>query len=172
MRPLPNRKRTRLAFFDYSDDGVYFITICTAKREHFLGEIQNDKMILNACGKIVAQCWQEIPTHFPDVELDVFVVMPNHIHGVIRIGNERKGLENADVGNGHARSSRKKSNLSVIIGSFKSATSKQIHQKIRSDFVWQKSFHDHIIRDEEEMNQICDYISLNPENWAKDKNNF
>ncbi|MCF7836435.1 transposase [Candidatus Gracilibacteria bacterium] len=174
----PNRKRTRLAFFDYATGGAYFVTICTENREHFFGEIHDDKMILNDCGKIVVKCWQEIPTHFPDTKLDEFVVMPNHIHGIVRIGNSINGvenavnLENADVGNGHARSSSKKSNLSAILGSFKSAASKEIHQKIRMDFAWQKSFHDHIIRDDEELNLIREYISSNPENWAKDKNNF
>jgi putative transposase len=168
----PNRKLTRLAFFDYATDGAYYVTICSTDREHFFGEIRGDKMFLNDCGKIAAKCWQEIPTHFPGARLDEFVVMPNHIHGIVWIGDLMNGVENAGVGNGHARSSPKKSNLSAILGSFKSAASKQIHQKNRADFAWQKSFHDHIIRDEEELNSIRDYILANPENWAKDKNNF
>ncbi len=169
MQAHPERKPLRLKSFDYSTDGAYFATICTANREHFFGEIRDKKMVPNACGKITQKCWREIPDHFPHVRIDEFVVMPNHVHGIVWIENE-----NVTVGGGHARPlrSRKKSNLSTIIGSFKSAVSKQTHEINTTDFAWQKSFHDRIIRDDEELNRIREYIFLNPENWENDQNNL
>jgi len=121
-----NRKRNRLANFDYSSSRAYFVTICTANREHFFGEIRENKMILNDCGEITQKCWQEIPVHFLNVKLDEFIVMPNHTHGIIRIGNPID-----DIFIQSKKKISKKSNLSVIVGSFKSATSKEVHRKIR-----------------------------------------
>lgn len=82
-----NRRSIRLKGYDYSQEGWYFLTICTHNKQHLFGEIENYKMILNDVGKIVNTCWLEIPEHFPNVTLHEFVIMPNHIHGIIEITN-------------------------------------------------------------------------------------
>ncbi|MBU1132275.1 hypothetical protein KKC32_03470 [Patescibacteria group bacterium] len=79
------RKRNRLQNYDYSQNGLYFVTICTKNKEELFGNVKNEKMILNEYGRIAKKCWREIPRHFPAVELDEFVVMPNHVHGIIEI---------------------------------------------------------------------------------------
>ena len=85
LHPDHNRKRVRLKDYDYSSEGFYCVTICTHNREYLFGEIRENKMVLNALGKIVEQCWLEIPKHFLDVKLDECIVMPNHIHGIVWI---------------------------------------------------------------------------------------
>ncbi|MBX3043464.1 MAG: hypothetical protein KIT33_05120 [Candidatus Kapabacteria bacterium] len=82
-----NRKRNRLKDFDYSNDGYYFVTICTQNREEFFGKIKNGKMILNEYGAIVEKCWFDLPNHYKNCLLDEFIIMPNHIHGIVIIEN-------------------------------------------------------------------------------------
>ena len=165
-----NRKANRKKHYNYSSAGYYFVTICTKDRLSFFGKIEDCKMILNECGEIVRKCWLEIPGHFPNVKTDEFVVMPNHFHGIIII--------NDFVGNRHACSlqntheNRQHQKLPVIIGSFKSAVTKLIHRKYDKNFQWQKSYYDHIIRDESSLNNIREYIRQNPLNWDTDKNNL
>ncbi|MFH0776171.1 MAG: transposase [Patescibacteria group bacterium] len=182
MSPHPDRDRKlpRLKDFDYSTDGAYFVTICTANREQIFGKICDGKMILNEFGKITEKCWRDLPNHYSNCVLDEFVVMPNHFHGIIWIENNFDPDNGKSVGNGHARSLQetvlslpKKTNLSTVIGSFKSATTKIIRQQnSQIDSGWQKSFFDRIIRDEDELNRIRDYIWQNPENWEKDEENL
>ena len=165
-----NRKANRKKHYNYSSAGYYFVTICTKDRLSFFGKIEDGKMFLNECGEIVRKCWLEIPGHFPNVKIDEFVVMPNHFHGIIII--------NDPVGNRHACSlqdiyeNRQHQKLPVIIGSFKSAVTKLIHRKYDNIFQWQKSYYDHIIRDESSLNNIQSYIRQNPQNWDTDKNNL
>ncbi len=185
--PDPNRKRNRLKHFDYSTDGSYFVTVCTQNREHFFGEIRDKKMIPNACGKTTQKCWHEIPDHFPHARIDEFVVMPNHVHGIIWIENEIKN-HNHSVGNKNfcslPRIQRESQNkiswqtklsrsLSSIIRGFKIGVTKWCRDnEPKKSFAWQKSFHDRIIRNDEELNRIREYISLNPMNWKNDRNNL
>ena len=167
MNKFPKRKPTRLKKYDYCMPGYYFVTICVNDRIEKLGTINNYKMILNESGRIVKKIWLEISAHFNNIDLDQYIIMPNHIHGIII---------NNSVGNGHARSVNKNkinNNLSVIIGSFKSAVTKRINQLNNlSSFKWQKSFHDHIIRIDESLNKISEYIINNPANWGLDENNI
>lgn len=111
MDKFPKRKSIRLKEYDYSAIGYYYVTICTRTREELFGHIENNCMILNGIGKIVKNTWLEIPNHFSNVKLDEYIVMPNHIHGIIII--------DSPVGDGHARPVDKNKSLSVIIGSFK-----------------------------------------------------
>ncbi len=152
----PERKRNRLKNYNYSRNGWYFITICTKNRTKFFGKIvgtgHDRSMILNKCGEIVKQCWLEIPNHFRNVLLDEYIIMPNHVHGIVIIRNN------------HSTPQYQK--LPVIVGSFKSATSKYIRQfKNYNNFSWQKSFHDHIIRDEKALFNIRKYIINNSLKW-------
>jgi len=184
----------RLKDWDYSQDGFYFVTICSYSRANIFGEIRNDQMILGDFGKIVERCWRAIPTHFVNVNLDKFVIMPNHLHGIVVIDNPNpKNTTCLDVETLHAtflqnqntmflntrktnyysKISPKPNSLSTVIRSFKSAVTKNIHQITPAlDRVWQNNFFDHIIRDDEELNRIRDYIILNPKLWNEDKENL
>ena len=162
---LPGRRKPRLPVYDYSNPAWYFVTICTDNMRKIFGEIINGKMRLNALGKIVENCWNDIPTHYPNVELDYYVIMPNHVHGIIIINsNDFYGL---NVGNENIRSLHK-TNLSNVIKGFKIGVTKLSKQN-RYYFKWQKSFYDRIIRNERELYNIRKYIEINPLKWGLEK---
>ena len=168
---------SRLQGYDYSQNGMYFITICTKDREHFFGEVENGKMELNEVGKMADQFWQEIPKHFPFVKLDVHQVMPNHVHGNVEIlpcARRDEALPRLYTG-AHPQMSKispKPGSLAVIIGSYKSIVAKMIRKQLNPiTFAWQSRFYDHIIRNEIELNKIREYIITNPEMWERDRNN-
>ncbi|MFA6458301.1 MAG: transposase [Patescibacteria group bacterium] len=166
----PNRKPQRLKQFDYSTDGAYFVTICTHDRQSAFGEIQNGAMILNACGEIVHEQWEWLGAQYPYLALDEFCVMPNHFHGIVMIDNlglmgDCRVGNGCPVGNGfkpfptHTPVIRptKHHGLSEIIRGFKTFSSRRINKSVGdtlTKFHWQKSFHDHIVRDEDELNRI------------------
>ena len=171
----------RLQNWDYGWNGSYFITICTKNRKYYFGEIHDGIMYLSEAGKFADQFWYEIPEHFQFIELGEFVVMPNHIHGILIINKnentETRNVETRHVETWHALSlqigkarfqNQGKNTISSIIGSYKSAVTKNA-RKIFPDFGWQTRFHDHIIRDEKSYNRICEYIKNNPANWKDDK---
>jgi len=169
-----------------------FITICTKNREHFFGEIQHGKMELSPLGVIADILWHEIPNHASFVELGDFVVMPNHIHGILILDNpDRAVVVRTVVGTGHALSLQPsqqspdqipiaptigqnrfqnigKNTVSSIIGSYKSAVTKHAN-RLGIENGWQTRFHDHIIRNDAEYQRISDYINNNPANWSDDK---
>jgi len=153
---------TRLKEWDYSNPWWYYATINTKHHHQHFGNIENNKMNLNELGIIVQKCWNDIPNHFPEVELDYSVIMPNHIHGIIII--------NPTVETGHAPSLQKHlPSLSNIIGSFKSAVTKSAYEKGYSSFAWQPRFYDRIVRNEKELASIRIYIELNPLKWELEK---
>ena len=160
---MKERKLNRLKDYDYSQNGYYFVTICTKNREAWFGKIESDKMILNMFGEITKNFWVEIPKHFKNVSLDEFIVMPNHIHGIVII-----------VGNAYMRSlqDRTKMLLSRIIQQYKSSVTREINS-LQNDFCfkWHKSFYDHIIKDEKTLNNIREYITNNPLKWESDIEN-
>jgi len=161
---MKKRRRTRLRGYDYTIPGYYFITICTRNRVEWFGEIEDDKMILNEIGKIVKIQWLWLVEQYLYVDLDEFIVMPNHIHGILILNDDC-------VGNGRDRSSKVKS-ISSLIGAFKTKSSKIIRKNILSEFGWQKSFYDHIIINEKSLNEIREYIKNNLFNWSEDKENI
>jgi REP element-mobilizing transposase RayT len=191
-------KSARLPGWNYAADGFYFVTICTKNRVNFFGEIREREMFLSPLGQIVGKFWRGIPAHFPNAKLDKFVVMPNHLHGILVIDNWGNG-ENHDDRRDEAlprlypttpprqnfttpprlsagkhpqmsKISPKPKSLSVIIGSFKSICTKHA-RRVRSDFAWQSRFHDQIIREEKNYNNIQNYILTNVANWKKDSEN-
>ena len=154
----------RLKEYDYSTPNWYFVTINTKDHHEYFGEIKNGKMYLNELGKIVKGCWEDITKHYPNTELDYFVVIPNHVHGIIIISSVVK--------TGHAPSLQMQTHtLGNIIGSFKSAVTKQIHEQDEKHFTWQSRFYDRIIRNERELNAIRNYIQQNPFQWELDSDN-
>jgi len=190
------RRQIRLKKYDYSDAGWYFVTICTQNRECLFRDIINNQMNLNIFGEIIKRYWLEIPNHFKNVELDEFVIMPNHIHGIIIIrrntnkfvGNDprvvplnKTVLNNTKVGHDGPtlRNTRQQQLLFLIIQWFKTITTniyiKGVKNNQFSRFnkrIWQKSFYDHIIRNEYDLNRIHQYIRDNPINWNEDRNNL
>ena len=196
----------RADWWDYGWNAAYFVTICTAHREHYFGEIVNDENIvetghcpvstnvmqLSEIGQLADKFWRSITDVFPFVKLDVFVVMPNHIHGILVIdksvetghrpvsinGDDNTETRQCLVSTNNSATEQKtpgelrirnqgKGTLSSIIGSYKSIVSKHAH-KIHADFEWQGRFYDHIIRDQEELGRIANYIENNIANWSDD----
>ncbi len=162
--------------WDYSSNGYYFITICTHNREHFFGEVMADQMQLSLVGEIVAEELQKTEQIRPNVALDEWVVMPNHVHGIIIIKNQPAHTSgetfHRNVSTTMTKKPRLTSNsLGSILGQYKSVCTKRIWEAGFDDFDWQERFYDHIIRDEEALNDIRAYIVNNPRKWELDKNN-
>ncbi|MDM8160104.1 hypothetical protein QUH73_09795 [Labilibaculum sp. K2S] len=166
----PNRKIIRKRNYDYTNTGWYFVTICTKNREYFFGEIRNEEMQLSVIGKQAHIFWLEIPKHFPNVELGEFVIMPDHIHGIIGIV-KRKDLAckvPTDASNKNkymASISPKSGSLSAIIRSYKSALTRWCGLNDSHSFSWLARFHERIISNQEEYNRIEEYIHSNPKKW-------
>ncbi len=175
---MRGRKNTRLTGYDYSSDGAYFVTLCVKNRECLFGEIEGtgikpDRMKLNQYGRIAFDCWQKLPQHCSNCRLDEFIIMPNHVHGVIFV-MEFANADNRPVGNRHAcslRIGRNHQQLPVIVGAYKSAVSKRIRRAGGFEFQWQKSYYDRIIRHDEELNRIREYVAGNPQGWERDREN-
>ncbi len=170
----------RLAGFDYRDCGTYFVTICTRNRERLFGRIQNHTMECNDNGRIAMDCIERIADHFPGVTIDASVVMPDHLHVLLHIGDiqPRGGRRmachapNETTVEGATRSFGKPQSrsLSTIVGAFKSAVTKRIRESCGYDgAVWQRNFHEHIVRDSDECERIKRYIRNNPANWRDDE---
>ncbi|MFW0716996.1 transposase [Pedobacter sp. N23S346] len=173
----------RLQNWDYSRDGKYFITICTKDRLHHFGKIINGEMILSNIGVIANLMWYEIKNHHKNIELGEFIVMPNHMHGIIILDNNANF--DKEVQTEHALSlapstppakspgqqrfqNQGKNTVSSIIGSYKSAVTKYCN-RLGFEFGWQTRFYDHIIRDGRAFENISNYIINNPEKWDIDK---
>ncbi len=177
----------RLQNWDYATEGAYFITICTKDRVHYFGAIENAKMTLSNVGIIADLMWYEIKNHAKNIELGEFVVMPNHVHGILILNeNELDNGTNVNVETRHALSlpteqsetektigqnrfqNQGKNTISSIVGSYKSAVTKHCN-RLGFEFGWQSRFHDHIIRDAKSFSTIQYYIANNSINWEQDK---
>ena len=153
--------------WDYSSDGFYYITVCTKDRQHIFGDIINGKMLLSAHGEIVKKCWVDLPDHYINLILDVFVIMPNHIHGIMIIDNDRiveTGLKPVSTYNGTRHG------IFEFIRAIKTFSSKRMNKldDTSGKTRWQSRFYDHIIRNEKNLTAIREYIENNPTNWEKD----
>lgn len=171
---IHHRRSIRLNGYDYSEAGAYFVTIGTWNRECLFGSIANSNMELSSIGRIVEQEGHDIPKRFPDVELDAFVVMPNHIHGIILVGatlvvaHNDKSCSNTNKRAGTSPAPT----LGQIVGSFKSLCIYRCKNiGLNAGKLWQRNYYEHIIRDEDEMNRFREYIVNNPLKWAMDENN-
>ena len=170
---IHHRHSIRLQDFDYSQNGYYFITICTKNRECFLGEITNEKIKLSTIGEIVYKYWIEIPQHFGNTLSDEFVIMPNHVHGIVVIENNNVMH---DVRACHGMPQRFGTSISkslpMIVNHFKSAVKRWCNNNGFEYFQWQRNYYEHIIRNESELNRIREYIKNNPIQWEFDRNNL
>ena len=193
---IHHRNSTRLQSYDYRSAGAYFVTICTFQKEQILAEIKDGEARLTSLGNVVHECWNEVPQHFPNVELDMSVVMPNHLHAIFMI-HEPVGATHASpddvtadvVGARHAspdngttdktrarhasplqKSGLPKRSIGAIVGSFKSSCTKRINELRDTPGlpVWQRNYHERVIRNDEELHALRDYIRNNPAQWEVD----
>ena len=181
MAKFQNKYRSesaRAQWWDYGNEGAYFITICTKNREHFFGEIINGIMHLSHLGVLADVLWHEIPHHSPNVKLGAFVVMPNHIHGILILNGNVGTLSSSSLSQPPnpetiiknqqmANISPQSGTVSAIIRGYKSAITKHAN-RLGIENGWQPRFHDHIIRNEIEYQRIHNYIVNNPVKWEKD----
>jgi putative transposase len=187
MIAMQNHRRSiRLPGANYAQPGAYFITICTQDKACVFGTISLGVMEVNTWGLVVKQCWESVLLHFPLATLDAFVVMPNHIHGIIVISDHATNTSDTDskkasddrrgmIYHALAYDSERQfskpiaNSLSSIIGTFKAAVTRQIRQlESTNPFHWQRNYYEHIIRDEADLDRIRGYIKSNPERWKQD----
>ena len=167
-----HRRSIRLKGYDYSQPGAYFITICAHNRKPLFGNVVKGKMRLNALGEIVRHEWLRTADIRPNVELDAFVLMPNHIHGIIILHDDGRGtLQRAPTTEQFGKPTS--NSIPTIVRLFKSVTTKHINEIRRTPGapVWQRNYYEHIIRDSESMNRIQEYITQNPLRWHLDREN-
>ncbi len=184
------RKSIRLSNWDYSSEGIYFITICCFENKRFFGEIIDKIMILNELGKVASLFWKEIHEHFSHVYLDEYVIMPNHIHGILILDYSDVGTRHGvslhtnhygDVGSCHGMTLRGnginkfskpvKNSVSVIVNQYKSTLKRWCNKNGYEAFKWQSRFYDKIIWNENSMDEVRYYIRENPRHWKKDELN-
>jgi REP element-mobilizing transposase RayT len=189
-----HRQSIRLRGYDYSKAGSYFVTVCTKDRECLFGEIRDNEIVLNDAGRMVLSTWDELPKYYSGVEIDAFVMMPNHIHGIIVITNDvmpdekmyppAAGLRSY-VGAGlpcpnpdgvtkkGAGTAPLRRSLGQVVAYFKYQSTKSINQFSGTvgSRLWQCNYYEHIIRNEEELNQVREYVRNNPMQWALDEEN-
>jgi putative transposase len=166
-----HRRSIRLKEYDYSQPGAYFVTMVTFQRDCLFGQITNEEMQLNEFGRIAEECRCVISEHFPNVELGTYVIMPNHVHGIIVIhDNERRGtiyrapttekFQKPVIGS-----------IPTIIRTFKAAVTREIRHKFNATDVWQRNYYEHVICNEKEWDRIHRYIESNPAHWESDNEN-
>jgi len=178
---IHRRRSIRLKDYDYSQEGAYFVTICAWKKENSFGAIRNGEMLLNDYGVIVIKCWDDLPNHYQHAQLDEFVIMPNHVHGIIVL-NVGAGLKPALFDKpalfhaqraGFKPAPTKQHGLPEIVRAFKTFSSRRIND-IRNTAgvpLWQRNYYEHVIRDEKKLNSIREYIRCNPLKWEEDEEN-
>jgi REP element-mobilizing transposase RayT len=187
-----HRRSIRWFAYDYAQAGVYFVTICTHRRQCLFGRVVEGAMELNAAGQAVAKCWRAVPVHYPDVMLDAFVVMPNHVHGILMILRDLGATVGAnhypplptdepaaardDVGAnddspvpGRARGTSR--TVGAIVRGFKIGMTKWMRQNTDVRDAWQRNYYEHVIRGERQLSRIRRYIADNPANWMLDHEN-
>jgi putative transposase len=182
---IHHRRSIRLRNYDYSQAGAYFVTICTQNKDCLFGNISDGEMKLSEMGIIAAQCWDWLSGQYEYVDLDAYIVMPNHMHGILVINNSRGGSRTAHDNNdacegdtvdseGGSRTAPtiKRKSVGRLVGAFKTVSSKNINQirNSRGIPVWQRNYHEHVIRNENELNNIRQYIVNNPFKWEEDEN--
>jgi putative transposase len=166
----PRRKSLRLSGYDYRQQGVYFVTLCTQEKLCLFGQISDSTMRLNQYGIIADSVWQEIPLHYPDINNSIFIVMPNHIHGLISFQEfKRAGF----VNRWGKPAPTRPFTLSEIVRAFKTYSSRRINQLRNTPgvHIWQRGYYEHIIQSEQEYHQIGEYILFNPAKWESDREN-
>jgi REP-associated tyrosine transposase len=166
------RRSIRLRGYDYAQMGAYFVTICARDRACIFGKVVHGDMRVNAWGDIVQACWDDLPNHYGQMVTDAFVVMPNHVHGIMVVTDDRTrfvgaGLKPAPTYNGKCHG------LPEFVRAFKTFSARRINELrgMPGVPIWQRNYYERVIRDMGEMNRIREYIAANPAQWANDENN-
>jgi putative transposase len=170
----------RLPEYDYTTPGAYFVTICVNDKRPQLGKIVGEGVALSNAGLRVAEVWNKLTNHYTNIELDEFIVMPNHVHGIIWILDDIAKLGSVGAGLRPAQSNREglrpsptmpiSRNLSEIVRAFKSFSAREINKVNQGErFSWQRSYHEHVIRNDDDLNQHRAYIQNNPNKWVLDE---
>lgn len=177
---IHRRRSIRLPHHDYSQPGGYFVTICADGLKCLFGEVVDGSVRLSKYGNIVRDEWLRTPQIRREIQVDAFVVMPNHFHGIVFIeddganpvGAHRRAPTNR--GACHAPLRRKPKSIGSIIAGFKSAVTRRINEAraLPGAPVWQRNYYEHVIRNESDLNGIRDYIASNPARWHEDENNL
>ena len=187
----PHRRSIRLQNYDYRQAGFYFVTICTQDQKCMFGEIVKGEMYLNGAGSLAQSIWSTLPERFAHIELDQYMVMPNHLHGIMVLtGSPSMPKRDVDTANvperfmhakgrvhqGHAPNMGSQQSrihhiptLGEIIRTFKGLATSRIHSEGKPDFAWQASFYEHIIRNDDDLDRIRHSIVNNPARWAEDR---
>jgi len=165
------RRSIRLQGYDYSRGGAYFVTVCAQDRECLFGEIADRQMVLNDAGKIVADEWMKIAEIRNEIELGKWVVMPNHFHGILVINDSVGAIHESPLQ--MTVTQRRNMALPKLIGRFKMLSSKRINETRNTPGakLWQRNYYEHIIRNDDELNRIREYIINNPAQWEMDREN-
>jgi putative transposase len=182
MRSDPNRyhrRSIRLRGYDYTQPGAYFVTICTQNRACLFGQMVDGAMVLSDAGQLVQTVWDEIPAHYAGTSIDTFIVMPNHIHGIIvLVGAAPCGRPPSGQAQGPAPTIAIGISLPDVVHRFKTMTTKRYADGVKQrgwppfpGRLWQRGYYEHIIRDEESLDRIRQYIDDNPAQWELDREN-
>lgn len=149
-----HRRSIRLPGYDYTSAGAYFVTICTQSRQPLFGDVQAGEMRLSAAGRIVWQCWSDLPDHYAYVSLDAFIAMPDHVHGIVVLNEGDRTLF--------------RHGLPEIVRALKTFSARRINhvRGTSGNSVWQRNYYEHIVRDEQELGRIREYIDDNPVRWS------
>ena len=167
---IHHRRSIRVKGYDYSSEGAYYVTIVAYHRDCIFGEIKDEEVHLNDFGNIADKCWREIPNHFRNVELGAYVIMPNHMHGIIMINDNRRGT----IYRAPTQEQFQKpvsGSIPTIIRTYKAAVTRRIGREHNATGIWQRNYYEHIVRDEKDLQNKTDYIEANPMLWDKDDNN-
>ena len=166
----PRRKDMRLQGYNYSQPGAYFVTLCTKNRLCLFGDVVNGQVLLSEEGRIAYDCWTDLPTHYTHIALDEFVVMPNHVHGIILIADAEKAISPNETRAGYKPAPTSRYSLSEVMRGFKTFSGRRINRLRNStgQAVWQRNFYDHVIRDEKTLAAVREYIVNNPAKWSED----
>ncbi|MBN1886714.1 MAG: transposase [Thermoflexales bacterium] len=168
-----HRRSIRLKGYDYAQAGAYFVTLCVQNRECALGYVVDGGMVLNDAGQIVQACWDDLPNHYPHIQLDAFVVMPNHVHGIIVLVDDvRMGLVGAGL-KPAPTTPAKQHGLPEIVRAFKTFSARRINliRGTPGQAFWQCNYYERVIRDEAELDRARRYIETNPAQWQTDTEN-
>ena len=168
---VKKRKSIRLKGYDYSQSGIYFVTSCSFDRLEIFGSVKYDRVELSAAGEIVQEEWWVTEKLRKRVLLDEFIIMPNHIHGILAISGDIKTAGGRVAPASPVRSRLSPNSLGSIIGQFKSQCTKRIRKLLNKPnlSVWQRNYYEHIIRNDRELERIQKYIRLNPLSWHHDR---
>jgi len=161
-----SKKQYRLPYYNYASSGYYFVTLVAKNRHEYFSIIKDGNIILTDIGKIIKQSWLYIPMSSPFVSLDEYVVMPNHVHGILLIDNPNEDLELKEK-----KFEIRKNSRSVVMRTFKAATTARARKLNPNIQLWQSRFYDRIIRNEKELQNVRKYIKDNPLQWEEDCKN-